>query len=200
MPGKKKKSNGVVSQAYELASVDSIHPHPRNVNEGDLGAILESVDRNGFIGAVIVQRSTGNIVAGKHRWLAAKQQGIVEIPVIFADVDDATALRYMLADNRTSRLGADNPQQLAELLESIRSNEGNLTGTGFSDEDLQELLEDLGSGFLQDSGDGGEKESDTASQARSEFKIVIDCDGENHQAELLDRFKAEGFDCHALTN
>lgn len=138
----------LVNQEYAMVPIDSITPRPDNVNQGDLGAILQSVDANGFYGAICVQRSTGTIIAGKHRWLALKEKGATEAPVIWMDVDDSTARRIMLADNRTARLGADDPSALAELLQSIRNDEGTLRGTGFDDEALQEILSDLGQQFV----------------------------------------------------
>lgn len=164
------KVGGVIEQAYELVPIDSVQPHPRNVNQGDQGAIFQSIQHNGFIGAAIVQRSTGNIVAGKHRWLAAKQSGIEQFPVIYADIDDETALRYMLADNRTSRLGTDDPAQLAELLESIRSDQGSLKGTGFDDGSLNELLESLGRDALK-AAEAPEAEIDRAEELLKKWKV-----------------------------
>src|ERR1700722_394833 len=93
----------LVDQTYELVSIDSVRPHPRNVNEGDLAAIAESMRVHGFYGALRVQRSSGYIVAGNHSWAAAKEVGIEKVPVIMLDVDDDTALRLMLVDNATAR-------------------------------------------------------------------------------------------------
>jgi ParB-like chromosome segregation protein Spo0J len=70
---------------------------------------VESIKHNRFCGAVTVRKSTSRIIAGKHRWLAARECGIDLVPVIWADVDDAEAARIMPADNRTTRLGFDDP-------------------------------------------------------------------------------------------
>lgn len=134
---------GIAKQEYELVPLAAIQPHPRNVNEGDVGAIVESIKANQFFGACLVQRSSSNILAGKHRWLAAKECGLEMIPVIWADVDDKTALRMVLADNRTCRLGNDDPLKLSELLQEILADAGTLAGTGFSTDDLDEILADL---------------------------------------------------------
>ena len=139
----KRKASGIVPQTYEMVSVDAIKPHERNVNQGDLGAIVESVEANGFYGAVIVQQSTGKILAGNYRWRAAVSRGLKFVPVIWVDVDDAAALRIMLADNRTTRLGMDDSAGLAALLQEIQSDAGSLTGTGFDADDLQALLSDM---------------------------------------------------------
>lgn len=65
----------LLPQRYEMRAVDSLQPHPQNANEGDVGAIVESIDENGFFGAVLVQASTGRILAGKHRWASAIERG-----------------------------------------------------------------------------------------------------------------------------
>lgn len=127
-----------------MVPVDALTPHECGVNEGDLGAIIESVGANRFYGAILAQKSSGKIIAGKHRWIAAKDKGLVLVPVIWADVDDAAALRIMLADNRTARLGTDNQADLAQLLQDILSDAGTLTGTGYDGDFLDELLTDLG--------------------------------------------------------
>src|SRR3954462_602307 len=106
----------ILNEQTENVPINSIRPHERNVNEGDLGQIIQSIDENGFWGTVIVQKSTGKILAGNHRWIAAKDQGATEIPVTYVDVDDELARRILLADNRITRLGHDNPSRLAEEL------------------------------------------------------------------------------------
>lgn len=143
-----KPAPGIAKQEYELVPIAAIQPHPRNVNVGNVAAIVESIRANQFFGACLVQRSSGNILAGKHRWLAAQECGLEVIPVIWAEVDDKTALRMVLADNRTCRMGQDDPLKLSELLQEILSDAGSLEGTGFSSEDLDALIAEIGNDIL----------------------------------------------------
>jgi hypothetical protein len=129
-----------INSGYEMVPHGSVRPHPRNPRRGDIGAVKESVDVNGFFGALVVQRSTGYILAGNHRWRAAGEVGMDQIPVIWVDVDDATATRVLLADNRTSDLGTYDDAALAALVQSVASDAGTLLGTGYTDADLDELL------------------------------------------------------------
>ena len=122
--------------------IESIQPHPRNANNGDLGAIDESVEVNGFFGRILVQKSTRFILVGSHRWEIARRKGAEIIPSTVLDVDDETALRIMLADNRTARLGQDDGAALSVLLEELARGSG-LEGTGYTGDDLDELLRDL---------------------------------------------------------
>ena len=129
----------VLNQEAVMVPVESVRPHPKNPRQGDVGAIYQSIEQTGFYGFLVVQKSTGHILAGSHRWDAARQAGMEEVPVVFVDVDDERALRILLADNRTNDLAAYDDNALLAILEDIHAAHGSLIGTGFSDEDLEEL-------------------------------------------------------------
>lgn len=118
--------------------IDNIHPHPDNPRRGAVNKIAESLVSNGFYGALIVQRSSGHILAGNHRFLAAKQLGLSHVPVCYIDVDDDEAKRILLADNRTSDIGDYDNAVLVELLQSLPS----LDGTAYEQFELDLLMED----------------------------------------------------------
>lgn len=128
----------------EQVGVDAITVHPENARVGDIDAIAESIQTNGFFGTIVAQRSTGHIIVGNHRYQAARQTGMKKVPVIFMDIDDDQARRIMLADNRTNDMASYDDQLLADLLQSVPA----LEGTGFDDDDLADLLAGLPSSPL----------------------------------------------------
>ena len=130
----------IIQGNTETVPIDSLKPHPRNPREGDIGAIHESINNNGFYGSVLAQQSTGYILAGNHRWQAMLQAGATEIPVTWIDVDDDHALRILLADNRTNDLATYNDDTLSNLLEELVQTTGTLAGTAFDGDDLDDLL------------------------------------------------------------
>jgi DNA modification methylase len=134
----------VLNEGYELVAISALKRHPRNVNRGDLVAIGDSITENGFYGAVVAQRSTGYTLAGNHRYEAAQTAGLSEVPVIWVDVDDDRALRILLVDNRTTRLGEDDQEALAVLLQQILSDSETLAGTGYDEAALDALLAEVG--------------------------------------------------------
>jgi ParB-like chromosome segregation protein Spo0J len=138
-------SAGIRDQQYEIVSIAAIQPHPRNPRQGDVNAIIASIKANQFFGACIVQRSTGNILAGNHRWLAARECGLAGVPVIWVDCNDAEALRILLVDNRTNDLAGYDDAALAQLLQEVQAEAGTLLGTGFDLEALDELLAGIAS-------------------------------------------------------
>lgn len=129
-----------VNVGYELVDLHTLRVHPKNPKKGDVAAIGGSIDANGFYGALIVQKSTRFVLAGNHRLHAAFGKGAKKLPVIWVDVDDETALRILLADNRTCEIASIDFERLAELLESASKIDGGLAGTGYSPADLDRLI------------------------------------------------------------
>lgn len=128
---------------YELVPITDLIPHPGNARRGNVEAIADSIREHGFYGGIIVQRSTNRIIVGNHRWQAAKEVGLDAIPVHYLDVDDAEAARILLVDNRSSDLATYDDSALAELLKDLDESDEGLVGTGFGQDDLDEMLSRL---------------------------------------------------------
>ena len=119
--------------------IDDLIRHPDNPRQGDIGAISASIEVNGWYGTVVAQSSTRHVLAGNNRMEAARRLGMTDLPVHWLDVDDATARRIMLADNRTSDLATYDDAVLVQLLEAAAADD-DLFGTGFDGDDLDDLL------------------------------------------------------------
>jgi hypothetical protein len=140
----------------ETIPVDRLTPYPGNAKRGDVGAILNSLRRNGqYRGLVVREQPDGALVvlAGNHTRQALFEHGPGDcgvkacgvcrnsphwVPAARCDVvecDDQTALRVNLADNRTADLGTYDYAGLAELLGAL----GDVDGTGYSDQDVQDI-------------------------------------------------------------
>jgi site-specific DNA-methyltransferase (adenine-specific) len=61
-----------------LVAVDDLQAHPANPRRGNVDAIRESIRVNGWHGVIVAQASTGRIVVGTHRWLAAKADSYLD--------------------------------------------------------------------------------------------------------------------------
>jgi DNA modification methylase len=125
-------------------SIDQIKPHPKNVRQGDIGAISESLKAHGQYRAIVVQRSTGHILAGNHTWKAAKALGWKEISAHFIDCDDDAAMRILLADNRANDLATYDDAALAAVLAELNATDLGLAGTLFDGDALDDLIADIG--------------------------------------------------------
>lgn len=123
-----------------MVKPESLLQHPENANNGDVDALNESVEINGFYQPVIVQDSTRFVLAGNHRLLVALKRGMREIPAIFLNVGDDQARRIMVADNRITRLGYDDEGLLANILEQLHDTGIGLAGTGYDPDDYSSLM------------------------------------------------------------
>ncbi|WP_327302964.1 ParB/RepB/Spo0J family partition protein [Streptomyces sp. NBC_01298] len=118
-------------------------PYYRNPRSGDLDAIGESLSTHGQYKPIVVNRGThtgrpNEILAGNHTAKAARKLGWDDIAVTWLDVDEATAAKIVIVDNRTSDLAGYDTALLADILTDLPD----LEGTGYDQEQLDDLLDD----------------------------------------------------------
>ena len=139
----------ILKQITKTVPIDSVAEHPKNPNRNEVERISESIEQNGFYGTILVQKSTGFILAGNHRHRAAKEAGLTEIPVTFLDVPDDQAAKIMIADNRIAEFGRRDESALADLLKELDGESG-IEGTGYQEVELEQLLLRLAGGSATD--------------------------------------------------
>jgi ParB-like chromosome segregation protein Spo0J len=131
-----------VAQEF-VADIDitTLSEHPENPRRGNDSAVAESVEHNGFFGAVLVQKSTGYVLAGNTRLRVARADGEPTLPGFLLDVDDDEARRILLADNRMSDLAFYDDSDLVTLLANLADQEDGLLGTGYTTDQLALMLD-----------------------------------------------------------
>jgi ParB-like chromosome segregation protein Spo0J len=113
--------------------------HPDNPRRGNVEGIASSLARFGQVRPILVQQSSGFIIAGNHTYQAAVSLGWKKIAVVRVDLSDEQARAYMLADNRWSDVAENDDEALARILREL-GEAGELDGTGYSADDLDDLL------------------------------------------------------------
>lgn len=128
-----------------LVPIEEVHPYENNANNGDVDIVRDSIEVNGFYGAVIAQKGTGTLIAGHTRYEALLSLGAEQIPVLWVATSNVSAARMRLVDNRSTRMGRDDPSLLlAELQEILEAdNDLLLAGTGYLETDLEEIRKQL---------------------------------------------------------
>lgn len=119
-----------------VVPIDSLRHYGRNPRRGNVDKIAESLLFNGQYKPITVRAGTNEVLAGNHTLKAALQLGWDRIAVTFVDVDDDTAARIVLVDNRTNDLATYDVPELAELLKSLPD----IDGSGYTGADLEELI------------------------------------------------------------
>lgn len=140
---------------HEDVDVDRLRQHPRNPNQGDFGAIYTLVKENGFYGELIVQVEewkeidgeqvpwAGVILAGNHRFAAAVELGANKLPVAWIDVPPTRQLKILMGDNRASDLRDYDQRGVVDILDEVYEEDGDLTGTGYDEDDLDQMHADM---------------------------------------------------------
>ena len=131
-------------RATKQVPIDTIRPHPENPNQGDVGALTQSLKHHGQYRAIVVSEATGNIVAGNHTYLAAKANGETKILAhLIPDLSLEDEKRIMVADNQYARLATSDDALLVELLTELAKSQDGLIATGYDGDDLDTMLADL---------------------------------------------------------
>lgn len=140
---------------HEDVDVERLRQHPRNPNQGDFGAIYTLVKENGFYGELIVQVEewkeidgemvpwAGVILAGNHRYAAAVELGARKLPVAWIDVPPVRQLKILMGDNRASDLRDYDQRGVVDILDEVYEEDGDLAGTGYDEDDLDQMHADI---------------------------------------------------------
>ena len=122
-----------------LVDVSELTEYPDNTRQGDVGAIVTSLEENGQYRPIVVNKRTMQILAGNHTYQAALHLKWDKIAVSYVDVDEDTAKRIVLIDNRANDLADYDYPALVEQLTELTKTEKSLVGTGFNLDDLDDL-------------------------------------------------------------
>jgi len=128
---------------------------PGNARRGNVDKLVESIRVNGFYAPLVVQKSTGYIVCGNHRFKAAQQAGMTSFPVVYLELSDAEALKINVADNKLSDDATYDVDDLIDQLQTV----DDLDGTGWTEEELAQLLGDDQDDDLDDEDPGPDKQT-----------------------------------------
>lgn len=167
-----------------LEPIDAVRQHPRNPNNGDVEALTESIQINGFYTAITADRSTGYILAGNHRYQALLALNATQIPVIWADPDgEGGALRVLAGDNQLSRLARMDNAALLEVLKDLQESEIGLVGSGFDDIAMELLMQQVAMDAEAPIGDGAGFGAGEAPNGI--YQVVVDFYDQDQRDELF---------------
>lgn len=117
-----------------LVPIHELEPFPNNPRLGNTGAVAKSLARFGQLKPIVVDGR--RIVAGHTLVRAAESEGWTHVSASenrFASEEEQRA--FLLADNRSSDLGAYDDRLLRDQLRALAETEG----TGYSEGDLAVL-------------------------------------------------------------
>jgi DNA (cytosine-5-)-methyltransferase len=136
----------ITTKEMKLVDIEKLVPYVNNArthSQDQINKLRSSIREFGFINPVIIDKDYG-VIAGHGRIMAAKEEGIKEVPCVFADhLNEAQKKAYILADNRMALDAGWDEELLRVEIESLEDYGFNVELTGFSTEELSSLF-DLG--------------------------------------------------------
>lgn len=157
--------------------IDDLKPASRNPRRGDVDAIADSLQRHGQYRPLVVNRRTGEVLAGNHTLAAARMLGFERLAVTYVDVDADQAARIVLQDNRSNETSTYD----LDALEAALTRLDDLDGTGWTPDDLELIreqrdpLEDYREADTPGGSSGGGGHPDDGEQAQP-----VTCPGCSH--------------------
>ena len=149
-----------MARNIELWPISRLVPYDRNSRthtDAQVAQVAASIIEFGFTNPILVDGKSG-IIAGHCRLRAAQLLKLTEVPVIPLDhLSEGQKRAYIIADNKLAELAGWDEEMLKLELGDLRNEEFNLELIGFSQEEIDDLL-DLG----EDGGNAGLTDDDEA--------------------------------------
>ncbi len=129
----------------QLVAIQKLVPYINNArthSPEQISKLRASLREFGFINPVIIDRDYG-VIAGHGRILAAKEEGIREVPCVFADhLTEAQKKAYIIADNRMAMDAGWDEELLRVEIEALQGMDFDPLLTGFDEKELAALFDD----------------------------------------------------------
>lgn len=133
----------ITTKDMELVSISKLVPYVNNArthSPEQINKLRSSLREFGFINPVIIDRNYG-IIAGHGRVIAAREEGITEVPCVFVDhLTDSQKKAYILADNRMALDAGWDEELLRVEIESLQAENFDVGLTGFDDKEIADLF------------------------------------------------------------
>lgn len=131
------------TERFEKVNIDKLVPYARNARTHSKEQILQlraSLREFGFVNPVIVDKEL-NIIAGHGRIIAAKEEGMTDVPCVFVEhLTEAQKRAYIIADNRLALNAGWDAEMLSVELAELQGADFDVSLLGFDDTELNTLL------------------------------------------------------------
>lgn len=142
-----KRAQALKRMEIVYVPIDFVKPNSYNPNrqeDREFELLKQSMREDGFTAPIVVQKDTNEIVDGEHRWRAARDIGIKEIPVVYTTMTLEQMRISTLRHNRAT--GSEDVDLATDLLRDLRelgALDWAQEALGIDDDQLQKLIDDV---------------------------------------------------------
>lgn len=129
----------------KMVETSKLIPYVNNArthSQEQVNKLRGSLREFGFINPVIID-SDFNVIAGHGRLMAAKEEGIEEVPCVLVDyLTEAQKKAYILADNRYAQDAGWDEELLRLEIQALEGMDFDVSLTGFNEDEIADLFAD----------------------------------------------------------
>lgn len=129
----------------KMVETSKLIPYVNNArthSQEQVNKLRGSLREFGFINPIIID-SDFNVIAGHGRLMAAKEEGIEEVPCVLVDyLTEAQKKAYILADNRYAQDAGWDEEMLKLEIEALEGMDFDVSLTGFNEDEIADLFAD----------------------------------------------------------
>lgn len=137
----------------EMVKVLELIPYVNNArthSQEQVNKLRSSLREFGFVNPVIIDADK-NVIAGHGRLMAAKEEGITEVPCVLVDyLTEAQKKAYILADNRYAQDAGWDEELLRLEIEALEGMDFDVSLTGFNEDEISDLFAGADTSDTQD--------------------------------------------------
>lgn len=137
----------------EMVKVSELIPYVNNArthSQEQVNKLRSSLREFGFVNPVIIDADK-NVIAGHGRLMAAKEEGITEVPCVLVDyLTEAQKKAYILADNRYAQDAGWDEELLRLEIETLEGMDFDVSLTGFNEDEISDLFAGADTSDTQD--------------------------------------------------
>ena len=185
------EATGTIS-VRPLADLHESEENPRTISDERLESLRYALRESPEMMSArpLIATPDGEVVCGNMRLRVLKEDGVEAAPTFTRDFTPAEKREWMLRDN--NEYGEWVPDEVAALVRAHSEDQADMRLLGFAEPQLDAMLKaDLGDG-------AGGGDPDPTATTGEVWGVVVDCDTEAQQAELVEELSGRGLEVRAL--
>ncbi len=152
----------------KMVDINKLIPYVNNArthSPEQINKLRGSLREFGFINPVIIDANY-NVIAGHGRLMAAREEGITEVPCVLVDyLTEAQKKAYIIADNRYAQDAGWDEEMLRAEIEALEGMDFDVALTGFDPDEISDL-------FAEKNGTDAEDDDFNLSEALEKASFV----------------------------
>lgn len=168
--------------------IDKVKPYQNNPRKNQAVAkVAQSIKDFGFQQPIVVDKDMV-VIVGHTRLLGAKKLGLEQVPVVVADLDEAKAKAYRIADNRVNEDSGWDNGLLQDELNKLLDFEIDLSMTGFTNDELDSLFNKEEIDFIEPIADVVQDDNHLLNDVKM-IQLFYDPDNEKRFREIIEKVR-----------